>query len=29
MIRSNSHVQIRDKEFYEMCLDEEDVANCE
>lgn len=26
MIRSNSYAQLRDKEFYDMCLDDEDVA---
>jgi hypothetical protein len=29
MIRSNSYVQVRDKEFFDMCLDEEEAANYE
>jgi hypothetical protein len=29
MIRSNSYVQLRDKEFYDMCLEDEDVQIAE
>lgn len=29
LFRSNSFVHIRDKEFFEMCLDEEEAAICE
>lgn len=29
LFRSNSFVHLRDKEFYEMCLDDDEAAICE